>query len=142
MTEKTESIFSELPEDATQDDIIARLKQAAAEDDEPLDPTNLVSGPPKEDEEEQQIVPLTEGRHVRISGTVTDGKSEGSPVTLTGRIRGVAPVRTPFGIVGYDYIVELDNPSELPTDGGEAYPYTCITIDLKACQPIDEEDDG
>lgn len=83
--------------------------------------------------------PLGEGQRIRIEGRSMVDDEEGDIVNLTGKVRGVSPVVIPGqGIVGYEYIVELDDTKLLPTDGGEDYPYSCITIAIEACTP--EED--
>lgn len=66
---------------------------------------------------------LDEGQEVTISGTLETGEE----LTINGVICGVAPIMTPFGPAGFDYVIRVLNPETLPVKDGKPYPYSCIT---------------
>ncbi len=93
-------------------------------------------------EKEAEVLHLpkfNEGDAVLIEGIGADGK----PLVIRGKMRGLAPIITPFGPAGHDLIIEIDNAEKLPTTTGETYPFTCITAPLEACKvPEDDKENS
>ena len=120
----------------------ALLKALTGGNGSPDEPFMVLGGedgqPVAEPEPQEEEVLLLEDQLVEITGK--SGPEEDSPeITVRGRIRGLAPINTPFGIIGFDYIVALDNPSELPTsDPDKPYGYSCITAPKEICKPVEE----
>lgn len=134
--------------DETLEESLKKLRDLTDEETEVFDVTAKGNGAPEIVVEEIDISkigpsamePVKEGGKVRIEGQSLTGDKE--DIILTGKVRGVSPVVLPnVGVVGYEYIVELDDTSILPTDSGAPYPYSCITVALESCIPVGEDDD-
>ena len=101
------------------------LKQLAEGGDPGELDAMVIGGDESEGEQEEELPPLAENDLVEVTGNADpEGKEK---LVLRGRIRGLAPIHTPFGIAGVDYIIELEDPSKLPMSGDEPYAYSCIT---------------
>lgn len=109
---------------------------AIGPDGQPMSPEMIEVGADSPIEEPEL---LKQGQRVSISGPASS--EENAPeITVYGEIYGLAPIMTPFGPMGFDYIILLDDPSQLPTpEGKDPYPYRCLTASPDAVKSLDDD---
>ena len=117
------------------------LKEALGGSIEVLD----IGGQPEQPEqaEKEELTPypkerLHEGTRVEVQGIISE--EDKNVFTVRGTVRGVAPLNTPFGPMGFDYVILLDEGEKLPMpEGHDDYEYSCITAPQGALTVLDDE---